>query len=49
MSGQILSEDAVNNFMKNGAAMFVKKPFSSLSDVTKEIAELANNGMSTSE
>lgn len=49
MSGQILSEDTVNDFMKNGAAMFVKKPFSSLSNVTKEIAELANNGIGSSE
>jgi len=40
MSGQILSEDSVKDIIKDGAAMFIRKPFPSLASVTQEIADL---------
>ena len=40
ISGHILNDESVQAIMKNGAAMFVKKPFPSLSDVTQQIANL---------
>lgn len=40
MSGQILNDNSVRDILQNGAAMFVKKPFPSLTSVTEEIADL---------
>lgn len=43
ISGHLVSNKSVDEIMKGGATLFVKKPFSSLSEVTQQIARLAEN------
>lgn len=41
ISGHLISNDSVDQIMRGGATLFVKKPFSSLGEVTQQIASLA--------
>jgi len=40
MSGHPDSHESVESIMKNGASVFIKKPFPSLTEVTQQIASL---------
>ena len=40
MSGHLNSHESVESIMKDGAAVFIKKPFPSLTEVTQQIASL---------
>ncbi|MFQ5709141.1 MAG: response regulator [bacterium] len=43
ISGHLVSNKSVNAIMDGGATLFVKKPFSSLGEVTRRIAKLATS------
>jgi DNA-binding NtrC family response regulator len=43
ISGHLLSDESVEGILKDGASMYVKKPFPSLGEVTQQIADLLGN------
>ena len=42
ISGHLMSHESVDSIMKNGATIFIKKPFPCLTEVTKQIASLVS-------
>jgi DNA-binding NtrC family response regulator len=40
ISGHLVSDESVQGIMKGGAALFIKKPFPSLGEITQQIADL---------
>lgn len=40
ISGLLLTQTAIDELLEKGAAMFIKKPFSSLTKITQKIADL---------
>ncbi|RMF61861.1 MAG: response regulator [Calditrichaeota bacterium] len=42
ISGLLMTDESVQEFLRNGAALFIKKPFASLRDVTEQIAALVD-------